>query len=105
MTNRHTGACSGTFVLYCSKLCRKASCGWAELQVKSNNYRGKLLGAVGFLLVIRTVLSDKLSKSLLLQSNDKLMEKAYSNDRGVILHGNNPEKNLHRTKHTSILFV
>ena len=94
MRHRHAGACSGAFVLYCSKTRNKARCGWAELQVKSNNYRGELLGAVGFLLVIRAVLSDNTSKSLLRQRDDNIRAKAYSDCMGVISYGNDPEKNL-----------
>ena len=66
MRYRHAGACSGAFVLHCSKTREKARCSWAKLQVKSDNYRRELVGAVDFLLVIRAVLSDKKSESLLL---------------------------------------
>ena len=50
MRHKHAGACSGAFVLYCSKTRNKASCSWAELQVKFDSYRGELLGAIGFYL-------------------------------------------------------
>ena len=31
MQARHKGACSGAFVLHCSRTGRRVSCGWAEL--------------------------------------------------------------------------
>ena len=52
------------------------------------------MGVVGFLLVIRAVLSNKLSRSLLLQSKDTPKGKAYSNCCDVIIRGINPEKDL-----------
>ena len=92
--NRHTGACSGAFVLFSLHRRQKARCGWAEVQVKSNNYRRELLGAVGFLLVICVVLLDKKSKSFLLRNNGKPTAKSYRDYCGVIIHGNDPEKIL-----------
>ena len=86
--DRHTGTCSRAFVLYCSKMRNKASCGWAEVQVKSNSYRGEFLGAVDFLLIISAVLLDETSKLLRRQHNDTTRAKAYSDCKGVISHGN-----------------
>ena len=94
MRDRHAGACSGAFVLYCSTTWKKARYGSVKLQVKSDNYRGELLGVVGFLLVIRAVLSYKKCKSLLLWSNGKPTRKAYSDCCSVNIHRNDPEKNL-----------
>ena len=105
MRHKHAGVCSGAFVPYCSKTRNKASCCWAELQVQSNSYRSKLLGAVDFLLVISAVLSDKTSEPLLRQRNDNIRAKAYSNCRGVISHGNDPEKTCHKTRHTLTSFA
>ena len=98
LRHRHAGACSGAFVLYCSKTQKMARFGWAELQVKSNNYCTEILGAVGFLLVIRAVLSDKASKSLLRQRDDNIRAKTYSDCMGVISHGNNLKKNLQQNQ-------
>ena len=104
MRSKHAGACSGAFVLYCSKTRNKASCCWAELQVKSDSYCGELLGAVGFLLVISAVLSDPTSKELLRQRKDSIRAKAYSDCRGVISHGNDPEKVLpHDQAHVDLV--
>ena len=52
MRDKHRGACSGAFTLVCTKTGKKAACGWAELHKVSDNYRGELLGSIGFLLVI-----------------------------------------------------
>ena len=65
MPNRHTGACSGAFVLKCTRTKQKVTCAWAEVQPVSDNYRGELLSAISFLSVVHDVLSNPSSKQFL----------------------------------------
>ena len=94
MQSRHKGACSGAFVLHCSKPGRQASCGWAELQQVSDNYRGELLGAIGFLSILCATLSHPAIKERLDKSRSPVKVRAYSDCNGVISHGNDIEKTL-----------
>ena len=48
MASKHIGACSGAFVLKCTRTKQKATCAWAEVQKVSDNYRGELLGTMAY---------------------------------------------------------
>ena len=94
MAERHDGACSGAFVLHCSATKKRATCSWAELQPKSDNYRGELLGAIGFLSIIRAVLERPSVKSQIDAAEEAPTLKAWTDCKGVITHGNDPRKQL-----------
>ena len=69
MASRHVGACSGAFVLKCTRTGQKATCAWAEVQKVSDNYRGELLGAIGFLSIIHIILSHPSSEPFLVTAD------------------------------------
>ena len=94
MQDRHEGACSGAFVLHCSATKRRATCSWAELQTKSDNYRGELLGSIGFLTIIREVLARPAVRRRLDATNDEPELRAWTDCKGVITHGNDPDRKL-----------
>ena len=94
MQGRHKGACSGAFVLHCSRTGRRASCGWAELQQVSDNYRGEMLGAIGFFSILHATLANPAIKKRLSKSSAAIKVRAYSDCKGVITHGNDIEKML-----------
>ena len=94
MQARHRGACSGAFVLHCSRTRRQAACGWAELQQVSENYCGELLGVIGFFSVLHATLAHPTFKAPLDKSHSAVNVRAYSDCKGVISYGNNTEMKL-----------
>ena len=81
MASRHIGACSGAFVLKCTRTKQKAMCASAEAQPVSDNYSGELLGAIGFLSVIHAVLSHPSSKPHLAAAKKVKQIKAWTDTR------------------------
>ena len=106
MASRHIGACSGAFVLKCTRTKQKASCAWAEVQKVSDNYRGELLGAIGFLSVIHAILSHPSSKPFLVAAEKLKRIKAWTDCNGVITHGNDTKRNLKQGQaHADLIYV
>ena len=68
MRDKHVGACSCAFIFQCSATGKTTTCTWAELQHTSDNYRGKLLGAIGLLLSLNAILSDSSSLAIIGES-------------------------------------
>ena len=97
MRDRHVGACSCAFIFQCSKTGNTATCTWAELQHTSDNYRGKLLGAIGLLSVLNAILSDPASLAIIGKSETELVGTLWTDCKGVIRHGNNPKRKLKQT--------
>ena len=100
MASRHVGACSGAFVLKCTCTSQKETCAWAEVQKVSDNYRGELLGAIGFLSIIHTILSHPSSKPFLVTADRVKRIKAWTDCNGVITHGNNTNAVSNKAKPT-----
>ena len=94
MASRHIGVCSSAFVLKCTRTKQKATCAWAEVQLVSDNYRGELLGAIGFLSIVHAVLSHPSSKQVLVTANKVKRVKAWTDCNGVITHGNDTKCQL-----------
>ena len=47
--------CSCAFKLLCFKTYKSLSCTWAEKTEEATNYRGEILGAIGYMLVMKAV--------------------------------------------------
>ena len=94
MQDRHEGACFGAFVLHCSATERRATCSWAKLQARSDNYRGELLGSIGFSTIIREVLARPAVRRRLDATDDEPELRAWTDCKGVITHGNDPGRKL-----------
>ena len=106
MASRHIGACSGAFVLKCTRTKQKAMCAWAEVQKVSDNYRGELLGDIGFLSVIHAILSHPSSKPSLVAAEKVKRVKAWTDCNGVITHGNDTKRNLKQGQaHADLIYV
>ena len=73
---------------------KRATCSWAELQSTSDNYHGEILGAIGFLSVIRAVLTRPSIKAQLGGDDRDTTLRAWTDYKGVILHWNDPNKKL-----------
>ena len=84
MRDRHVGACSCAFIFQCKETGKTATCTWAELQNTLDNYRGKLLGAIGLLSVLNAILSDPTSLALIGESETELVGTLWTDCRGVI---------------------
>ena len=65
---------------------QKLSCIWVEHRVSISNYQGKILGAIGYLLVMKVVLSNlrKSEVNVLTLSKDT----ALCDNMGVVKHRN-----------------
>ena len=59
-----------------------------------DNYRGKLLGAIGLLLVLNAILSDPSSLAIIGESETELVGKLWTDCKGIITHGNDPMRKL-----------
>ena len=106
MASRHIGACSGTFVLKYTRTKQKATCSWAEVQKVSDNYRGELLGAIGFLSVIHAIFSHPSSKPSLVTADKVKRIRAWTDCNGVITHGNDTKRNLKQGQaHADLIYV
>ena len=94
MREKHPGACSGAFTLVFTKTGKEAQCSWADLKKLSDNYRGELLGTIGFLLVIRAVLSNVANRERVLQAEPPIVAQVWNDCKGVLFRGNNPKEDL-----------
>jgi hypothetical protein len=93
-----TGApdlCSASVVLFCRATKKWLKASATERSPSASNYLGKLLGAIMFLLILRTV-----SSTLLLPYPPVVL---YCNNRGVINHGNSPLVSLPKKQHQADL--
>ena len=84
--------CSCAFTLECKATGKKLVCTWVERSPSASNYRGELLGALGYLLVTKAVLDyerDQLTDSLTLPKGP-----AFCDNMGVVKHGRVPNKPL-----------
>ena len=91
MPEKHVCACSAGFTLKCRKTGKQATCSWAEVQeIKSDNYRGELLGAIGILSVLHIILSVPSSLELLRNLTTEVATRIWSYCNGVKHHGKNP---------------
>ena len=102
MANRHIGVGSGAFLLKYTCTKRKETCAWAEVQPVSDNYRGELLGAIGFLSIVHAVLSHPSSKQFLDTADKVKRVKAWTDCNGVITHGTTPSANSNKDRPTQI---
>jgi hypothetical protein len=85
-------ACSGAFILHCSRTKQEIRGCFTDCSPESDNYRGELLGALRPLLLLTAAFKSRpdLDQDELLQ----LTQKTYFDNRGVVLHGNQPNSAL-----------
>ena len=106
MQDRHVGACSCAFIFQCAKTGKTVTCTWAELQNTSDNYLGKLLGAIGLLLVLNAILTDPTSLAIIGESETELVATLWTDCKGVITHGNDPKQTLkHDQAHANLILA
>ena len=84
--------CLCAFCLVCTESLRQISCTWVERSSCASNYRGELLGALGYLLILKAVLPDDcdtMVDALTLPISDAFFDKI-----GVVKHSRLPLKAL-----------
>ena len=84
--------CSCAFTLRCRATKKKLECTWVERSPDASNYRGELLGALGYTLVMKAVCEEDRDFSV-----DPLtlpQGKAFCDNMGVVKHGRVPNKPL-----------
>ena len=84
--------CSCAFTAECKATGKKLVCTWVERSPSASNYRGEILGALGYTLVMKAVLDYESAQSpepLLLPKGP-----AFCDNMGVIKHGSVPNKPL-----------
>ena len=84
--------CSCAFCLVCADSLRRISCTWAERSNCASNYRGELLGALGYLLILKAVLPN--DRDVLVDISNLPVSDASCDNMGVVKHGRLPLKAL-----------
>ena len=84
--------CSCAFCLVCAESLRRISCTWAERSKCASNYRGELLGALGYLLILKAVLPN--DRDVLVDISNLPASDAFCDNMGVVKHGRLPLKAL-----------
>ena len=106
MRERHVGACFCAFIFQCAETGKKATCTWAKLQHTSDNYRGKILGAIGLLLVLNAILTDPTSLAIIGELETELVGTLWTDYKKGISHGNDPKRKLpHNQAHVDLILT
>jgi hypothetical protein len=82
-------ACSGAFILRCRDSGQEIRGCFTDNSTDSDNYRGELLGSIGPLLLIRAAFMSCHDTSLLEDASVSTIQ-LHCDNRGVVLHGNDP---------------
>ena len=94
--------CSCAFCLVCTESLRRISCTWAERSKCTSNYRGELLGALGYLLILKAVIPN--DRNVLVDISNLPASEAFCDNMGVVKHGRLPLKALSEKQvHSDIL--
>ena len=94
------------FHFQCAETGKIATCTWAELQHTLDNYRGKILGAIGLLSVLNAILTDPTSLAIIGESETELVATLWTDCKGVITHGNDPKQTLkHDQAHADLILA
>ena len=94
--------CSCAFTAECKATGKKLVCTWVERSPSASNYRGEILGALGYTLVMKAVLDYESAQSpepLILPKGP-----AFCDNMGVIKHGSVPNKPLSEKQVQADLF-
>ena len=84
--------CSCAFTLRCKTTKKKLECTWVERSPSASNYRGELLGALGYTLVMKAVCGE--DRDPMIDANTLPKGDAFCDNMGVVKHGNVPNKTL-----------
>jgi hypothetical protein len=93
MPNLSRTACSGAFILWCRDTGLEAKGCFTDNSLDSDNYRGELLGSLGPLLLLRAAFMSCSDKNLLADASVSTIL-LHCDNRGVVLHGNDPHSPL-----------
>ena len=83
---------SCAFCIVCTESFRCISCAWVERSSCASNYRGELLGALGYLLILKAVFPD--DRDYIIDVSTLPTSDAYCDNMGVVKHGRLPMKPL-----------
>ena len=84
--------CSCAFTIRCRSTKKKLECTWVEKSPDASNYRGELLGALGYTLVMKAVCEE--DRDLTVDPLTLPQGKAFCDNMGVVKHGRVPNKTL-----------
>jgi hypothetical protein len=92
MPDLDSHACSGAFIMRCRETNQEIRGCFTDKSRHADNYRGELLGALGPLLLIKTAVES--NPSLFASSTAPPTVNLHCDNRGVILHGNDPNSSI-----------
>ena len=84
--------CLCAFCLVCTESFRRISSAWVERSSCASKYRGELLGALGYLLILKAVFLD--NRDTMVGALTLPTSNAYCDNMGVVKHGRLPLKPL-----------
>jgi hypothetical protein len=92
MPDLDSHACSGAFIMRCRQTNQEIRGCFTNKAQNADNYRGELLGALGPLLLIKAAVES--NRPLFSFSNAPPTVNLHCDNRGVILHGNDPNLSI-----------
>ena len=92
MPDKSTSACSGAFILHCTNTKKEIRGCFTDSSPEGDNYRGEILGTIGPLIIIDAAIKSNPSLASTIPQDRRIT--FYCDNRGVVLHGNNPTSAL-----------